>query len=66
MGHCNFALKADMVRQTRRSNQKPIKQGNNVGTVCERWADTTNTMDTALPHRTIAYATASMTVFQGC
>jgi len=34
--------------------------------VCDRWAETTNKMDTALPHRTIAYATASMTVFQGC
>ena len=66
MGHCNFALKAAMVRQTKRSKQKQFKQGNNVGTVCDQWANTANTMDTLLPDRTIAYATATMTVFQGC
>ncbi len=66
MGHRKFALKADIGQQTRRSKQSPIKQGNMVETVCDRWAETTNKMDTALPHRTIAYATASMTVFQGC
>ena len=52
-----------MVRQTKRSKQNQFKQGNNVGTVCDGWANTANTMDTSLPDRTIAYATATMTVF---